>query len=227
MTMTSQITLWTVASDACAAAIPEVRRRVELLERKAPTVMRRAHKAGAQLTYCGIAPLFQQPRAYAGNGTDWTIAPLTTLGDGAVMPVDAKRNLELLRAAGVVFPLVYIAHEISKTQLNLPAPVAGSSREPVALTEQQNAQFVGPIPLPAHQVEGSQRLDQAAGKVLHGLAKAAPVLGAIAVAPLLVAGTALSGTAHMLDPVIFGVQPAGRPLDGTPAAWFVLAAWDW
>jgi hypothetical protein len=62
------------------------------------------------------------------------------------------------------------------------------------------------------------------------LRAAAPIAGAIAAAPLVIAaapfalvGAALAG----LDPIVFGVIPAGAPVPGQPAAWYVLAQWEW
>jgi len=31
----------------------------------------------------------------------------------------------------------------------------------------------------------------------------------------------------VLDPVVFGVIPAGPPVTGQPAAWYTLARWEW
>lgn len=225
--MTSDLTYLGPCQPASPAMSPTSLRRCELLDRKAPRTVKRAHAVGAQLTYCGIAPLFTRPRAYAGHGTDWTISPITSTGGAAVMPAEARRNLELLRAAGIVFPLAYIAHEISKEHLNLPAPTAVGTSEPVLLTNEQNTKIVGPVPLPVRELDRSESLGQTAGRVLHGLGKLGSFLGAVASAPVTIAGAALSAATQTLDPVIFGVQPAGPSVDGAPAGWFVLAAWNW
>ena len=61
------------------------------------------------------------------------------------------------------------------------------------------------------------------------LRAAAPIAGAIAAAPLVIAAApfALVGAALAagLDPIVFGVIPAGAPVPGQPAAWYVLAQW--
>jgi hypothetical protein len=41
-----------------------------------------------------------------------------------------------------------------------------------------------------------------------------------------ITGAALASLATV-DPIVFGVIPAGRAIDGQPAAWYVLARWDW
>jgi hypothetical protein len=48
----------------------------------------------------------------------------------------------------------------------------------------------------------------------------------IAAAPVLLAGATL---AAVLDPILFGVIPAspGQPHSGDPAAWYIIAQWDW
>ena len=40
-------------------------RRVAVLERRSPRLVRRAAEAGVPITYLGIAPVFSEPRAYA------------------------------------------------------------------------------------------------------------------------------------------------------------------
>jgi hypothetical protein len=55
------------------------------------------------------------------------------------------------------------------------------------------------------------------------LGAAVSVAGAIAAAPFALAGTALAG----LDPIVFGVIPAGALIPGQPAAWYALAQWAW
>ena len=54
--------------------------------------------------------------------------------------------------------------------------------------------------------------------------KTIPVIGAVVSAPFLIAG---AGMAAVLDPIIFGVIPAVSATPGQPAAWYVLARWDW
>jgi len=68
------------------------------------------------------------------------------------------------------------------------------------------------------------------------LRTAAPIVAGIAVAPVVLAAgeVALTGAALMallagLDPIVFGVIPASknRPRAGDPAAWYVIAQWNW
>ena len=54
-----------------------------------------------------------------------------------------------------------------------------------------------------------------------------PIAGAIAAAPFILAGAAVAALANGLDPIVFGVIPAGRPSSGQPAAWYILARWEW
>jgi len=54
---------------------------------------------------------------------------------------------------------------------------------------------------------------------------ATPVL--IASAPFVLAGAAVVALVAGLDPIVFGVIPAGPATAGQPAAWYILARWEW
>jgi hypothetical protein len=86
---------------------------------------------------------------------------------------------------------------------------------------------VGPVPLPADATALAARLGHSSEQLLAFLRSALRIAGATAAAPFVLAGAALSGLAAGLDPIVFGVVPAGQPLPGQPAAWYVLARWEW
>jgi hypothetical protein len=198
-------------------------RRVALLERRSPGLVRRAAKAGVPITPLGIAPVFSEPRAYAGPQTDWIMALAAGTHD-AVVPRAELQMLVKLDEMGIRFPLIYIAHEVRKERLET-APVQGTG--PVSLDRATAARAVGPVPPPAAATMLADRLGRSSQAVLTALRKAAPVAGAIAAAPFLLAGAAAAALAAGLDPVVFGVIPAGPPTPGQPAAWYVLASWQW
>ena len=54
--------------------------------------------------------------------------------------------------------------------------------------------------------------------LVRGCCGCAPVSGRAAVAAV---------GALVLDPIVFGVIPAGPPVPGQLGAWFALAQWDW
>ena len=48
----------------------------------------------------------------------------------------------------------------------------------------------------------------------------------IEAAPVVLVGTAAAAIST-IDPIIFGAVPAVSAREGEPAAWYVLARWDW
>jgi hypothetical protein len=102
--------------------------------------------------------------------------------------------------------------------------------KPATLERTEAAALVGPAPAPAAAVQTSEHLGQRAAQIVRALAQAAPYLGmavvAVAAAPLVVVGGAIAGLAT-LDPIIFGAVPAVAAKPGEPAAWYVVARWDW
>jgi hypothetical protein len=208
-------------------AVPvRLARRLALLERSSDRVVRRAEQVGVGIRYLGQAPLFAEPRAYAGVATDWVVYPVADHSD-AVLPHQQREALLRLDDAGIDFGLVYIAHEIPK-QLMLPtANPQGSTAQPVTIDRERAARAVGAVPLHPDTVVVADQLGRSAERLVRILSKALPVLGLVVAAPFIVAGAAVAALTAGLDPIIFGVIPAGVPVEGQPAAWYVLASWDW
>jgi len=202
-------------------------RRAATLERGSPRLVRTASRAGVDITYLGIAALFGEPRAYAGSQTDWIISPAADRSD-AIVPADQREQLQQLVHAGLDFPLVYVAHEIPKGQLALPAgtPTEAAS-QPVTLRQETATAAVGPVPPPARTTALAQRLGHSSQRLLTMLRTAAPIAAGIVAAPFVLAGTAVTALPAGLDPVVFGVIPAGPATPGQPAAWYILAQWVW
>jgi hypothetical protein len=201
-------------------------RRAAVLDRRSTKVMERARAAGTPIRYLGLAPLFAETRAYAGPKTDWVVGPVTDLSE-AVVPRAERAALMRLLDAGIDFPMIYIAHEVQKGQLPIPV---GSGPESRATTVDQAAAeaAVGPVPPSAAATALSDRLGRSSQRLLRGMAMAVPIAGAIVAAPFVLAGAAVAAIgAIALDPIVFGVIPAGRPVPGQPAAWYVLVQWDW
>lgn len=208
--------------------------RVATLERDSFQMVKRAGDAGIDITFLGIMPLFRDIRAYAGPHTDWIIRPADDQTD-AIVPKAQRETLRRLVRAGINFPLVYIAHEIPKGRLALPSHAVDMPEPQPATVEQAvAADAIGPVPPSADTTALAQRLGRSSQHLLTALRTALPIAGAIvatpiliASAPFLLAGAAVGALAVGLDPIIFGVIPADLARPGQPAAWYVLARWEW
>lgn len=202
-------------------------RRTVTLERNSPRLIKSAGQAGVDITYLGIAPLFDEPRAYGGPETAWIIRPAAD-HDDAIVPAAQRDRLQRLVHAGIDFPLVYVAHEIPKGRLAIPDRTTGAMKpQPVALDHSTAAEAIGPVPVPAATSALAERLGHRSQHLLAVLRTALPIARAIAAAPFILAGAAVAALANGLDPIVFGVIPAGPPSSGQPAAWYILARWEW
>jgi hypothetical protein len=203
--------------------------RVAVLERRSAQVTARAAAAGTPIQYLGIAPLFCEPVAYSGPQTDWVIGPATGASDDLV-PRAVRQQLLALDESGICFPLVYVAHEVPKGKLPLAHGELAHGEEsrpaPVRLDRATADAAVGPVPPAASAIATADRLGRTSQVLLTVLGKVVPVAAAALAVPFVIAGAAVSALAA-LDPIVFGVIPAGPPVSGRPAAWYVLARWDW
>jgi len=199
----------------------ETRSRIATLEREAPSNVGLAKAANVEIQYLGIAPLPEGIRALSGATTDWILGP-ATLKDADHIPQQQRRTLERLESSGLHMPTLFIAHEIPKGHLPsvLDAPVGSMT----AVSQVDAGKAIGPIPPPASSIEMGEKLGERSRQIFSAFAKAIPVIGAVVSAPFLIAG---AGIAAVLDPIIFGVIPAVSATPGQPAAWYVLARWDW
>ena len=202
-------------------------RRTQVLDRRSTKVILRAREVGVPIDYLGIAPLFAEDRAYSGPHTDWVISPVNDPGD-AVIPRTERAALLRLVDAGIEFPMIYIAHEVPKGRLVIPA-TTGEPVAPVVTVDHTAAEAaIGPVPPPAAAIRLADRLGHSSQRLLRILASAIPIAGAIVAAPVVLAGAAVAAIGALaLDPIVFGVIPAGPPVPGQPAAWYILARWDW
>lgn len=214
-------------ADAPAADPPaEYSRRSALLDRRSSKVVERAREAGVPITYLGMTPLFAETRAYAGPQTDWVISPVTDLSD-AIVSQAQRTALQRLVDAGIDVPMIYIAHEVPKGKLTIPD--SGKPTPQAATIDQAAADAaVGPVPPLAGASALADRIGHNSQRLLQVLAMAIPIAGAIVAAPFVLAGAAVAAVGALaLDPIVFGVIPAGPPTPGQPAAWYILAQWDW
>ena len=201
--------------------------RAAVLDRRSAKVVERAREAGVPITYLGITPLFAEPRAFSGPETDWITSPVTDISD-AIVPRTERTALLRLADAGIEFPMIYIAHEIAKGRLELPANGGKPTTQAVSIAHDAAKAAVGPVPPPATASTLADRLGHSSQRLLQMLAMALPVAGAIVAAPFVLAGAAVATVGALtLDPIVFGVIPAGPPIPGQPAAWYILARWEW
>lgn len=205
-----------------------VGRRALALERDAPEIVRSARKAGVEIEFLGLNPLPGDPVLYEGPENDWVLAPVTTMDD-AVVPPRERRQLSRLTESRIDFPLTYIAHEVRKEQTR--ALLEQQTQPgPVVLDRAEVAELVGPVPPPEATVALGDRMSRRSTKVLKAAVNTSKVVGVaalgVAAAPVVLVGGALASLAT-LDPIILGVIPAVTARSGEPAAWFVLARWDW
>lgn len=194
--------------------------RSEMLDRRAPLIVRRASQAGVDIQYMGMAHLFSGALVFPGRSTDWVIWPVDA-DDVVVLPRGPLKTMQALRNAGIAFPMTYVAHEVPKGAIenaNSPGTTTDVGRA------RKIAGIVPPSSINEQQVAG---LDRAADSTLRILRAAIPVLGAIALAPVVIAGAAVGGLMSGLDPVVFGVEPAGPQRAGVDAGWFLLTQWNW
>jgi len=206
---------------------PVRERQIAMLERQAPMLIEQAHAADAAVQYLGVNPLFAEARLYRGIGTDWVLAPATK-PDDLVVPRKERQTLERLKKAEINFPLIYVAHEVEKEKTKELVPLEGKSH--VVLDHDEASELVGPVPAPAGALELGDRLAQHSTQVLRTIARVAPIAGKVALgvvaAPVVLVGGALAGLAT-LDPIVLGAIPAFAAEPGEPAAWYVLARWEW
>lgn len=193
------------------------------LESRVATVISDAQRAGVPIEYIGIAPTFDAPRQYH----NWVIAPVhmeRSWREDRKMAVPTPQLLDLLRLqkAGVDFSDVYIAHEFA-----LPSQPTQSHGNSISVSDEALRALDTPCPPPRGVVQSAASIGGATAAFYSMLARALPLVvggvAAVAVAPV-VAAVALG----RLDPIVFGALfEDDEPRPGKPAAFFVLARWEW
>jgi hypothetical protein len=203
---------------------PVLAQCVRALERRAPQIVETARRSDVDIEYLGISPLFSETRLYAGQDTDWVLAPIDGRED-AVLPFRERQIVrQLLAGIDGGFQLTYIAHETKEKAMTT------QEQGHKVIDASTAMELVGSVPDPAPSVELGDRLAQHSVQLMRA-ARRAVVLGgtaalAVAAAPAVLVGGVLAGAA-MHDPIILGAIPAVSSRPGDPAAFFLLARWDW
>lgn len=202
---------------------PVLARRVAALERQAPQIIELARRTGYDIDYQGIGPLFAQQRLYAGPESDWVVGPANGPNDIWV-PAAEREAVRALRAANLPIARVYIGHEIPKERT---AHLQLLDDAPIELTQPEAAALVGPVPEPAASVELANRLGRRSTQIVNAIEQAGKAVGAATLTAAASAAAIAGDAVDKLDPIVLGAIPALRDRPGEPAAWYVLARWDW
>jgi hypothetical protein len=173
-----------------------------------------------------VEPLFVEPRLYGEGDAPWVLCPEDRdpmVAAGLPIPDRQRGRLKALVDSGMDFRHVYLAHEVAKrADHRVGMPVLDHFR---TLSDTEVKALLIRPEAPAATRRTAMRLDRMARTLGRGLAVTATAtagaVGALAAAPLLLADG--------LDPAVLGAVtlPNTKPGPGTPAAWFLLAHWDW
>lgn len=197
-----------------------------------------AERADIAIELVGVRALTSDIEVYAGPKTDWVLAPMR-IDPSAAAEITIPRyqldRLWCLYDSGLRFPAIYVAHEIRQSaaieRSQLPRVTKGKevALRPGYAVDAATASRLVPAPPPARRTAAmSRRLGAASRTMLKTLAGATLAAGALAAAPLPLLAAVGSGLGEGLDPMIFGVMTADGSIDAdTPAAWCLLAQWDW
>jgi hypothetical protein len=193
------------------------------LERLGRGVERTASTRGLEVEFLGVEELFSEARLYGEAMAPWVVTPAAAdpiVKSGLPIPAAQRSQLKAVVETGMDFPHLYLAHELGKEQARRTRkPDFGTYR---ALTAAELEQLVVKPEAPSATRRTAHRFDTAARKLGRGAGIAAAGMGMAIAAPLLLAGAGL-------DPAILGALtlPGAGHAAGTPAAWFLLARWDW
>jgi hypothetical protein len=190
-----------------------------MLRRRVGDIAQTSMERELPCQYLGTMPLFDGPRVYPGQETDWGLVrlkedPLYKSRDGYPMPTQVVERLSDIHDSGISFDTIYVAHEVERGAL-----VEGRPINPLAV--------IPPAP------PSVQRRSRKLGRIAELFFKvaAAPLMAwsvaSMAVAAAGVAAGAAAIALPLLDPIIFGVvvRPGSEPRAGEIGCWFYLAHW--
>ena len=192
---------------------------------EARRIVDRAAAKDLDLQFLGVAPLFHEVRHFTGPGYDWVVCPAGAdpmLRRGTIgVP---RRKLRTMRKLSdeVAIPAIYIAHEIP-TGASRDAIVPAGRRRAV-LSPAEASELVPSPPPDAQAVALASGASKTAEVMVAMLTKAARATARVAQAVGDSARSVFAGT----DPIILGAITLGSETEaGCPAAWVVIARWDW
>lgn len=209
---------------ACAGASdPSQQVRLEDL---GVAIEEHATRRGLRVEHLGVEALHTRPRLYPHQPSPWVLCPAAhdpLVRAGLPIPARQRRHLDQLVAADMDFPHLYLAHEVPTGHPQLPTLRADEPYR--TLSDAQAHQLIVRPDAPAAARKTATRLDQAARAAGRGMRLVGIGAGAVLAAPLVLLGSLGDG----LDPAVLGAitLPDAGHAPGTPAAWFLLAHWDW
>lgn len=186
-----------------------------IIEQRIAAIQQVAQQKQLPVHHSFNAPLFAGTVDIPSSDRIWKLMPLAedpayNHRHGFPMPREVINSLKRIRAAGIEFDTLYIAHETQMGGYYLPSGEASTDLLP---------------PPSAKAVQLSANLGSAAAnlvKLAFAPVLAAGMVGTAALGAAMVAGT-------LIDPIVFGVVTAPdfslRP--GAPAAWCYVAHWYW
>lgn len=189
-------------------------------------VVKKASTHGLDIEYLGSGPLLSVPRLYGEGSAPWILTPAER--DPMVsgrLPIPARQAATLCQLVdvGMDFPAIYLAHQLEPVPGAKPDRSAFDRHRPLSRREVEH--LLGPPPAPAATRRTAARLERTAGATTRA-ARAVGVGVAVGVAaPFLAVGAVFEG----LDPAVLGALtlPGHGYRPDTPAAWFLLAHWNW
>lgn len=197
--------------------------RLNQLERQAPELVRIAREdAGADIEYLGIAGLPDGPTFYeAPDGVGWVLLPGSI--EEAVAPRPQMETIQRVSEA-LYFPSTFVAHEVTPEMAANLQGQAGPAG--LKLRPSEVAEVVPPVPPPAEAIAEGERMAQRSQQIVDAAKRTGKlIIGTISIPAS--AAAAVVTAAATLDPLVMGVIPAGPEHPGAPAAWYLIAKWDW
>jgi hypothetical protein len=193
------------------------------LDRLGRAVEREASARGLDVEYLGVEELFARPRLYGEATAPWVVTPAAAdpmVQDGLPIPAAQQRRLEALVENGMDFPHLYLAHELARNAPDRTAKPSFATHRTLSDAELKRMLVRPEAPAAVHKT--AKRVDAVARTVGRGIGLAAVGAGMVMAAPLLLIGSGL-------DPAVLGALtlPGTGHKPGTPAAWLLLARWDW
>jgi hypothetical protein len=195
--------------------------RMAVLERQAPEFIQAAQSRGVEIEYLGIGSIPAGYRYYKGaDGSDWILGPATKAD--AVMPRREARRIERVEAVGLYFSQAFVGHQVPEDRAAEIDAVLASGN---AVDPGRARALVGPIPPPADSVALGDQMATCSKQIADALRQARNIaMGAVTIP----AEAARTYRARIpVDPVVLGAVPVISERPGAPAAWYMLAKWDW
>lgn len=193
------------------------------LEQTAKYIVEATARSEHRIDFLGVEPLRHTSVWYPGH-RPWVVCPAKhdpLVAAGLPIPRRQRVALAGLVKSGYDFGHLYLAHEIAP---QVAPPMAAGKPEPdgaIPISDAEVARLVIRPEAPAAARQTAARLGRMSRTIGNAAAAAAAGAGAIALAPMAL----LDG----LDPAVLGavVRPCDHGRSRPPAAWFLLAHWNW